>query len=460
VKPDVSAPGVGVVSASVGTGNGRETLSGTSMAAPHAAGVAALVLDKNPSWSGQDVKNALVNTASLAGSAVNALYPQRIRGAGLIQPGAAMDATIVMQSTSAGDTGLSFGIQEGKSFSGRTKIMVDNLTGQTKWVTLSAIANNGATLSVSPSRVRVGAFTKSVTVRLTMSRSVVSALSPASDTFLPITLGRITASVDEVPVAALPVQVIQHNRSDIEADYSKRKNTITVRNDGYGAGAADLYELLMVDRKDPGSGLDIRAVGFQAFPAYGDYLTIFAINTHNRFSNAAENEVDLWIDTTGDNIPEYLVATLDYGLVVDGYTDGQLGVFIIDLNEGTLGGYVGSAPHDGSTIYAIMLAADIGLGANKPVGRLLGVDTYPLYNDGGFDLNGGLATFNITDNQRTTGYYAELVRKQKAMFPVTTRRPLANEKISLGWMVSMVNNKSGKEQAKLIYATSGERDDD
>lgn len=46
-SPVVVAPGVGVISAR--TGGGFSTLDGTSMAAPHAAGVAVLLAEKNPS---------------------------------------------------------------------------------------------------------------------------------------------------------------------------------------------------------------------------------------------------------------------------------------------------------------------------------------------------------------------------------------------------------------------------
>ena len=53
LKPDVTAPGVSIVSTGSGTGNGAATISGTSMASPHAAGVAALTKQAHPRKSSQ-----------------------------------------------------------------------------------------------------------------------------------------------------------------------------------------------------------------------------------------------------------------------------------------------------------------------------------------------------------------------------------------------------------------------
>ena len=63
LKPDVTAPGVDVLS-SVPT-HDFETLDGTSMAAPHVAGGAALLLQRHPAWTVQQVKSALASTGAL-----------------------------------------------------------------------------------------------------------------------------------------------------------------------------------------------------------------------------------------------------------------------------------------------------------------------------------------------------------------------------------------------------------
>ncbi|MCM3733692.1 S8 family serine peptidase [Fictibacillus nanhaiensis] len=66
LKPDLSAPGVDIVAARSGLSSGSgsyRSMSGTSMATPHVAGAAALLLQKNPDWTGAQLKEALMSTS-------------------------------------------------------------------------------------------------------------------------------------------------------------------------------------------------------------------------------------------------------------------------------------------------------------------------------------------------------------------------------------------------------------
>jgi len=60
-KPDVTAPGVGTVSTAVGTIDGAASSSGTSMAAPHVAGVGALLHSLNPGMDPAGIKALIQN---------------------------------------------------------------------------------------------------------------------------------------------------------------------------------------------------------------------------------------------------------------------------------------------------------------------------------------------------------------------------------------------------------------
>ncbi len=63
VKPDVTAPGVNVNSCQKPSGYSGDTWSGTSMSCPHAAGLAALLLEKNPSLSPAGIDSIMEQNA-------------------------------------------------------------------------------------------------------------------------------------------------------------------------------------------------------------------------------------------------------------------------------------------------------------------------------------------------------------------------------------------------------------
>ena len=83
IKPDVVAPGVKILSTILN--NETASWSGTSMAAPHVTGIAALLKQKYPGWSPEEIKAAIVNSAHSVGEEVSPY----IQGKGIVD---ALDA--------------------------------------------------------------------------------------------------------------------------------------------------------------------------------------------------------------------------------------------------------------------------------------------------------------------------------------------------------------------------------
>src|SRR5205807_4991 len=82
MKPDVTAPGVDILSSLPGNQWSNHDWSGTSMASPHVAAAAALLKERHPSWTPAQVKSALESTGAPvhpAGSATE-LSPLREGG--------------------------------------------------------------------------------------------------------------------------------------------------------------------------------------------------------------------------------------------------------------------------------------------------------------------------------------------------------------------------------------------
>ncbi len=81
-KPDILAPGVGVISSNIG--GGYTAMSGTSMSAPHVSGIIAQILEAEQ-LSPSEVKNLLKDTALDLGRSENA------QGAGRVQADKAVE---------------------------------------------------------------------------------------------------------------------------------------------------------------------------------------------------------------------------------------------------------------------------------------------------------------------------------------------------------------------------------
>lgn len=201
VKPDVAAPGATIFSADVGTGNEGISLSGTSMAAPVTAGVAALVRQAHPAWTSVEVKAAIMNTADhalfLDPGQTGPRYDVLRAGSGRIDAKDAVRSHAVAYVTDdPGAVSVSFGVMNlanAKVASKTVRIADKRDSGGRVAYTVSLDSINslaGATYAVSPTSVSLAPGThKDVTVTLTLDPTKLVHKGDPTITLDPLGLG-------------------------------------------------------------------------------------------------------------------------------------------------------------------------------------------------------------------------------------------------------------------------------
>ena len=94
MKPDIVAPGAFINTTNAG-GN-YKIVSGTSFAAPHVAGTAALVLQKNPQLTPEELKSILMTTSDMVSNEYNERFPVEVAGSGRINAAKAIDSELII----------------------------------------------------------------------------------------------------------------------------------------------------------------------------------------------------------------------------------------------------------------------------------------------------------------------------------------------------------------------------
>ncbi len=518
VKPDVAAPGVSVISTLVGGGYAGTTLSGTSMAAPATAGVAALVRQANPGWRPTRVKAAIVGTANPNLFATGG-YEVRGAGAGVVQPRRAVDTVSVITTTS-GNSNLDFGYEQiDGPFSETRTATLWNLGTSPLTYDLSVAFNNsphGFTGTVTPSSVTIPGGGKAfVKVTLSASAATVAALPdsvlPFNPTFTglravrgnliadPTTTGPGIYNVRSpfllAPRALSGVEAGQKTPYTLNGDDAEA--SIGLVNGGIHSGDADVYQWGLSDRSEGYESNDLRAVGVQSFACgdskdsscypggpQDDRHIVFAINTWGRWSNQSTDEYDIAIDTAPcpvtrgllpiceDTDPEWFLVAVDLGAITVGSFNGVMVSVLFDGagNPQFLEYLVPEAPN-GSTILAAMDASDLGLNVQPTTAGNGSGDTDFNYTVASFSIVPGTSEDEITNEAGNApawagfdpwnpavsqGDFISLDPGERATLDLTVHRSdhFAQENRAKGWMVVTTNDLNGKQQADTIHIGS------
>jgi len=478
-KPDITGPGVSIESVSVGGGTASTRLSGTSMASPHAAGVAALVVEGNPDWTPGQVKAAMMNTSSAAASAIVG-YNVRLNGAGVVQPRRASD-TVALAMTGPVSASLSYGYEPlGAAYSETKAITIRNTSASPITYDLAGAfvgSSRGAVLGVAPASVTVaGGATADVQVTLLLSAAAVAALP-----FNSVLLGQVgwgsvnaasgvvvatpRASGDGIYPLRVPFVLVPRGLSDVEASakaaYTKAqgiaRSSIELANSGIHTGFADVYAWTHADPAGDGfEGMDVRSVGVQSIAAENltgvadpnDRALLFAINNAGSASTAAVNEFDIVIDTNNNKKVDFVLVGVDYGAVTTGSFDGRLASLLFDQAGNLLTAWVAESPPNSSTVILPILASELGLKKGNSDFDF-GLTAFSL-EYGAVDAVAGMVTFDSHKSSVSTGDFIPLAPGDSARLPLFVDKGKFASAPTRGWLIVTLDDANGTDQANTV----------
>ncbi|HEY2816617.1 MAG TPA: S8 family serine peptidase [Casimicrobiaceae bacterium] len=471
LKPDITAPGVSITSTANGTGNGGTILSGTSMASPHVAGVAALTRQAHPNWSVEDLKAAIVNTGLPSGVLA---YRTSRGGTGLVQPEKSTVSDVVARANADRfAVSLNFGFEElSKDYSKTKTIQLHNNGSTPARFNVAEATPSGVphSVSISPTSVTVPA-NGNAEVAVTLS---VPAATAGVSNGAALSFNEVAGIVQFTPAGAsdnkgvalrVAYYLVPRTLSDVSTTIGKLSGnnpstTATVTNKhGVIAGDADFYAWGLSDQKVNGgkSSSDVRAVGVQSFPFDAkNQLLVFAVNTYSRWSNAGANEFDIYVDVDGDGVDDYIIVGADQGAVQAGDSNGRLGAFIFSTRSaGAAIDFLATAPTDSSTAELPVLSSRL-CRTGEPC--LSAANPRLTYHIVSFDLNtgaskvgSGSAKYNAWSSAISQGGFATVAPgASDATNAIAVNSAEWDKTPAMGLMIVTLDNAAGDSEAQLI----------
>jgi len=410
LKPEVAAPGVSIFAADMGSGTTGVGMSGTSMAAPYVAGVAALVREAHPDWTPEMVKAAIMNTAvDLADDTVIPLA-----GSGRVDPYAAT-TTELLAIADPDLVSLGWGVEYSSAMTVTVGGPVTLYNNSTEDLELDVSVdlqdgseNEGVLVDITPDRVTVLANGQAtvdvaITFDLTLVPMRYGPLEALEEyfgylTFMP-TMGYGAEGAEAANglslIARVPFygQVKPYAVLDVTGDEEIIHpifDYATLEVSASGPVTSSLWAypaLVATDAPNPAvaPSASVRMFGMDygwADPSYGDIIAV-AIDAWAPWHVPQPyfSEFDLYLDPTNDGVWDYVDFNFNYGWYLTGSDDNTWVVVQVDLAANMLylaSPYAINSDYNNSLMEWYLPAAWQDLGATNSAFayQLVGWDQY------------------------------------------------------------------------------------
>lgn len=321
IKPEISAPGSNIISAKVGGGAEVVQMSGTSMAAPHMAGVMALLKQSHHTLRAQELKSLAMLTSKSIKDAQGSTYPIALQGAGRIQTVLAKDAGLTVVPAA-----VSLGRIEVQS----SKILVRTLTFknlESSDLNLTLDPQLNAHLQLISPRTLTLKAQEQMTVDFQFKLK-----APDAKGFDHELDGFILVKDQNQKVYSLPVLAMALKIANIKAESLKvHANTpadstgslvdLTLKNDSVHSGPAYVFQLLGQDGLKAEKGLrhrglstacDLESVGYRTvkvdIEGQKKEILQMALKLYNPLTTWNTCEFSVQIDADGDGVADQELA--------------------------------------------------------------------------------------------------------------------------------------------------------
>jgi hypothetical protein len=462
-KPDVTAPGAVITSTGVGSGYATFQISGTSMASPHVAGVAALVREARPRWRAAEIKAAIINTADpnlLERAVIVRTSPEQFQpvraGSGLVVPAEAVKTEVLATGSRLGG-GLSFGLIESAGVVTVTRqITITNKSDRPARFLVSAELDNRDgfdSVRFSSEDVTVPARGEA-TVDMTLT--VDASQEPVVSSELNLVSGTVLL-IGEEQLLRVPYTAVVRGATDITVSPQlvRAADQVTVMCQAtsgvqlpgdrpsfvvpFAWGLAD-------DRRDT-EGTDLLNVGIEA----GGGAAAFLLSTVKAPSNPSVNEWDVLLNTDDDEDFDYAVVGFDRGFVTDLRIAGEgIVTLVVDIEgQAIVAAYEALGLPDSAFVALPFLLSDVGIaeGAREEFTYSAGIISL---QDLGDDIIERTASYNPFNQPVLTNVLFEVPAGEPV--PVTldvNRDQLARTPVE-GWLLFSPLNPRGPDQALTV----------
>lgn len=341
-KPEISAPGFSIVSTAVGTGTGAANLQGTSMAAPHITGSAALLRELHPKFGPGAIKALLLNSTVNANPSGDTDLARQ--GVGVVR----VDRAAALTSF-ASPGGVSFGrLNPTQPIVRSRSVKLTDFGGHSRFFTVKSVPHKTypgvrvscpSSVTVRPNRSNDFEINLAFDPRVALKQGVSddwSASETEVDGWCVLSDGKDTLRVGYLASVDAASLMFSHRAS---------RNTIALANAGPSVGLAEGFTLVGTG-KHPDDGDDesdtstpppsntIAQLGIRRTSVLDNDTFQFGIALHDIFQNISALKFVMLLDTNNDGVDDVELDGADISVFDPTQAVGTFVTAQFDLNTG------------------------------------------------------------------------------------------------------------------------------